>query len=101
MNAIYQKKKRQSQPSHHKPRGSKMIEVECLTDQFIEDAREEIVGVRRSSNASNDRVRICCVFLSVQKITKDEIHINSLKHTIENYGGFYISPEDVKVAAHI
>jgi hypothetical protein len=80
------------------------MEKAMLTDQEIEEAKARTkyrLDSERPLHEHNDCIRIAYEWLRAQKRTINPPRKNrfALKHMIENWGGRYVSQNDVEVAA--
>lgn len=84
-----------------------------LSDEIIEAAKKDFEYSLASkipfkkkpykpTHSSNDRIRAAYEWLDAQENTKIAISSHfPIKHMIESWAGFYVSREDVEIAAHL
>ena len=80
----------------------KFKEIKMLTDQQIDNAKNEMVYVMEADHKNNDSIRIVYEWLDAQIVTKiPKTQAYNLKHWIREWAGFYISNSDVEVATFL
>ncbi|NLC40223.1 MAG: hypothetical protein GX763_04810 [Clostridiaceae bacterium] len=85
-----------------KPGDYSAFTKEHLTDEVIGAAKIAIHYPSEDGTRNhNDRIRMCCAFLSAQKKANQRASMYGLKHSIENWCGCYVSESDVKAACRI
>ena len=72
-----------------------------ISDDVINKAKSKL-NIQNAHHEHNDCIRIAYQWLDAQnKLTRIGNHAFDLKHLIESWGGRFISPHDVDVAAYL
>lgn len=89
------------------------MRFEFLSDEIIEEAKKDFEYSLASkkpfnkkpykpTHSSNDRIRAAYEWLDAQQKTRKAISAHyPIKHMIESWAGFYVSRDDVEIAASL